>query len=85
MLADARKLALRIIAGRSPVAIAFARDMLRRNSAIDDPRDAHLIESLAMFYTSIGDGKEGVAAFRKKRQPKFTGKASAMSPPYPWW
>ena len=38
-----------------------------------------------MFYTSIGDGKEGVAAFLEKRPADFQGKASQMPPFYPWW
>ena len=31
----------------------------------------HLADSLAMWHTSVGDGKEGVAAFLEKRKPKF--------------
>ena len=38
-----------------------------------------------MFYTSIGDGKEGVAAFRDKRDAQFTGKASQMPAFYQQW
>ena len=38
------------------------------------PLEAHLADSLAMFYTSIGDGKEGVAAFLEKREPGSPGR-----------
>ncbi len=85
LLDDARAFARRLVAGRSPVATAFARQMLYRNSAQPHPLEAHRIDSLAMFYTSIGDGKEGVAAFREKRDAQFSGKASQMPAFYEQW
>ena len=85
LLDEARKLAHKFIQGRSPVAIALARQMLYRNSAASHPLHAHQVDSLAMFYTSIGDGKEGVNSFKEKRAPEFSHKASKMPPFYPWW
>jgi enoyl-CoA hydratase/carnithine racemase len=85
LLPAARALATKYITNRSPVGIALARQMMYRNASQPGPLDAHKIDSLSMFYTSIGDGKEGVASFLEKRDPAYQGKASEMPPFYPWW
>jgi enoyl-CoA hydratase/carnithine racemase len=84
LLEEAHRLARRFTERRSPVATALARQMMWRNSAAGHPLEAHLVDSLAMFYTSVGDGKEGVQAFRQKRAPEFTGRTTDMPPFYPW-
>jgi len=85
LLDEARTLARRFVAGKSPVAVAMTRQMLYRNAAQPHPMAAHEVDSLSMFYTSIGDGKEGVQAFLDKRDTAFTGTASAMPPFYEEW
>ena len=61
LLADARAFALRLITKRSPVAVALTRQMLWRNAAQAHPLAAHRVDSLGVFYTSHGDGREGRA------------------------
>jgi enoyl-CoA hydratase/carnithine racemase len=85
LLADAEAFGRKLVDGRSPVATALARQMLYRNSAADHPVEAHLIDSLSMFYTSLGDGKEGVAAFLEKRPARFEGRASQMPAFFDSW
>ena len=85
LLDDARALAHRFTDGKSPVATALMRQMMLRNAAQPSPLEAHRVDSLSMFYSSIGDGKEGVAAFNEKRDAAFSGRASQMPPFYPWW
>jgi enoyl-CoA hydratase/carnithine racemase len=72
------ELARSFVVNRSPVALGLAKQLIYRNSAAENPLAAHVADSLGMFYTSIGDGKEGVAAFLEKRPPSFSGRASAL-------
>lgn len=80
LLPAAYDLARSFVVGRSPVALGLAKRLLYRNSASAEPLEAHLSDSLAMYWSSIGDGKEGVAAFLEKRAPRFTGRASELPP-----
>lgn len=73
------------IVKHSPVAIALTRQMMYRNSAQAHPRDAHNVDSLSIFYASIGSGKEGVQSFLDKREAVFSDSAQEMPPFYPWW
>ena len=85
LLNEAYKLAHKFVDNRSPVAVALARQLMYRNSAENHPIEAHKSDSLAMFYTSVGDGKEGIKSFLEKRAPDYQSKASNMPPFYPWW
>ena len=85
LMNDAYTLAAKI-AKHSPVALALTRQMMYRNSAQDHPIEAHRVDSLAIYYASQKDGKEGVKSFLEKRSPNFKTKASTDMPDfYPWW
>jgi enoyl-CoA hydratase/carnithine racemase len=85
LLEEAYKIARRITQF-SPVAIALTRQMMYRCAAQPHPIEAHKVDSLAIYYTSLNSGKEGVRSFLEKRPPVFTERTSTDMPPfYPWW
>jgi enoyl-CoA hydratase/carnithine racemase len=82
LMEEAYKLARRFVENRSPVATAMARQMMYRNSAQPHPIEAHKVDSLAIFYASLKDGKEGVQSFLEKRAPQFTAQCSTDMPEF---
>ncbi|NIB41151.1 crotonase/enoyl-CoA hydratase family protein [Pseudomaricurvus alkylphenolicus] len=86
LLDKAYAMARHIADNASPVAIAMTRQMMYRNAAMPHPRDAHKVDSLAIFYQSLADGREGVNSFLEKRAPQFRQTAPKDLPDfYPWW
>jgi enoyl-CoA hydratase/carnithine racemase len=83
LLDAAYALARSFVVGRSPVALGLAKQLLYRNSSVAHPIEAHRADSLAMWHTSVGDGKEGVAAFLEKRTAEFSTTASDVPRIYP--
>jgi len=83
--AEAERIARGFISGRSAVSAALTRQMVYAGLGTHERDQAHRLESLAVFYTSQKDGREGVAAFRERREPRFTSTPSKDMPPfYPW-
>ena len=84
VLAEAQRFARLIARERSAVGTALTRRLLWRMSAHASPVPAHKSESLALWHTSQGDGKEGVRAFIEKRAPRFVSRLSDLPEDFPW-
>lgn len=83
LLDDAIALAEKFTNNRSPAATALTRQMMYRNSAAHHPIEAHKVDSLAIYYCSLGDGKEGVKSFLEKRDPNFSQSPEDIPAFYP--
>jgi enoyl-CoA hydratase/carnithine racemase len=82
LLPTAQELARSFVKGRSATALGMAKRLVYHGAGASDPLEAHLSDSLAMFYASLGDGKEGVAAFLEKRPAEFKGTATDLPQVY---
>ncbi len=87
LIPAARALAREIADNSAPVSVALLRQMMWRQSAMDDPMEAHKIDSRGIYSRGASDDvKEGVMAFLEKRPAKFTQTVSKDMPSYfPWW
>jgi enoyl-CoA hydratase/carnithine racemase len=78
LLPAAQTLARSFVDGRSARAIGLSKALLYRHAGSSEPLEAHLSDSLSMFWSSIQDGKEGVTAFLEKRAPQFSYPATDL-------
>lgn len=87
LLPRARELAAEIAGRTGAVSVALARALVWRMLGAAGPREAHLLESQAIFHMGQSpDAEEGVASFLEKRPPRFPLRVSRDMPPfYPWW
>ncbi len=87
LLPAAYALAREFAEGSAPVSIALTRQMMWRGLGMDDPMEAHKIDSRAIFARGrAADAAEGVTSFLEKRPPAFPNKVSTDMPSFfPWW
>lgn len=87
LLPVATALAREIADNTAPVSIALTRQMMWRGLGMDQPMQAHQVDSRAVASRIRSrDAAEGVAAFMEKRPARFLDRVSEDMPPiYPWW
>ncbi|MAW87068.1 MAG: enoyl-CoA hydratase [Phyllobacteriaceae bacterium] len=86
LMERARAMARDIADNCAPVSLAINRQMLLRMMGAEHPRIAHELESRALAAClAAPDAAEGVASFREKRPPCFTGTVSDAGYMRNWW
>ncbi|ODM71523.1 crotonase/enoyl-CoA hydratase family protein [Bradyrhizobium elkanii] len=87
LLATARAVACEIAEKTPPVSVALIRQMMWRMLGVDDPMEAHKIDSRVSYTLGrSADAREGVMAFLEKRPAMFKNRVSADMPDcFPWW
>jgi enoyl-CoA hydratase/carnithine racemase len=73
--------------GTAPVSVALTRQLVWRMTTVASPIETHRVDSALLFAAaSSADAREGVAAFRDRRAPKFPLRVPTDLPAaYPWW
>jgi enoyl-CoA hydratase/carnithine racemase len=69
------------------VSVALTRQLVWRMLTVATPAEAHRIDSaLLLSAATAADAREGVAAFRDRREPEFPMRVPDDLPAaYPWW
>ncbi len=87
LLPSANAIAREIADNTSAMSVALTRQMLWRMLGADHPMEAHRVDSKGIFFMGGSpDVKEGIAAFKEKRAPRFTMSPTRDLPSwFPWW
>jgi enoyl-CoA hydratase/carnithine racemase len=87
VVAAATEYARALTNAAAPVSVALTRQLVWRMTTAASPHDAHAVESaLLRVRATAADAREGVAAFRERRDPEFSMRVPDDLPAaYPWW
>ncbi|KLE33970.1 crotonase/enoyl-CoA hydratase family protein [Aurantiacibacter luteus] len=85
LLDAAKDKALEMTASSAPVSVALARQLMWRGMTMAHPMDMHRVDSRVFAARGRGnDVREGIAAFKEKREASYPDAVSEDLPPMDW-